>query len=387
MEVFNMRKDELVDLHNTITPAELETLLRHQLARQLEQPELAKLLPPLMVWGAPGLGKSTILRRVAEEAGIEFIDVRLAQREPVDIRGLPVPDKEKNQVRWLVSSDWPRDPESKGILLFDELTAADRSLQVAAYELILDRRLGDLYSVPDGWYICAAGNRVEDNAVAGTMSSALANRFLHVELQEDVEDWVAWGLTHNIHPAVTGFLRYRPDLLCHQEKENLERGWPSPRSWERVSTMLHFADADERMLQTVVYGLIGTGAGVEFLAFKKLSDEFADVLLQMTNPSVKVEIPEKPDRKFAFCAAVSYYLWRGKTPDEEKHLLDGFYRIEMALSSDFSAMLMVDALHGGNGKYTTAYCGEHLYSHPDYKAWAKRHGKAMRGTKIDMKGE
>ncbi len=380
---------EMIDLHNRITPADLETILRHQVRQIMEHPEFAKQLPPLMVWGAPGLGKSTIMRTIADEAKIGFIDVRLAQREPVDIRGLPVPDAEHNQVRWLVSSDWPRDPKSKGILLFDELTAADRSLQVAAYELILDRRLGDLYSVPDGWYICAAGNRVEDNAVASTMSSALANRFLHVELEENVEDWIRWGLAHEIHPSVIGFLRYRPDLLCHQENENLERGWPSPRSWERVSTMLKtFADADEHLLRTIVYGLIGTAAGVEFLAFKKLSDEFTDVYRLMTVPEAKVEIPAAPDRRYAFCSSAAYYLWRGKTPEEEKILLDGFFRISAELPSDFASMLMIDALHGTSGTHTGAYCAEKLYRHPGYADWAKRHGRAMRAhLKLNAKEE
>ena len=87
---------------------------------------MAKMLPPLMVWGAPGLGKSSILQKAARDQGIGFIDVRLAQREPVDIRGLPVPGPDG--VKWLVSSDWPRDPKSRGIILFDEITAADRSL-------------------------------------------------------------------------------------------------------------------------------------------------------------------------------------------------------------------------------------------------------------------
>ncbi len=189
-----------------------------------------------MVWGATGLGKSSILRDVAAERGIGFIDVRLAQREPVDIRGLPVPGEDG--VKWLVASEWPRDPKSRGIILFDEITAADRSLQVAAYEFILDRRLGELYRVPDGWYICAAGNRTQDRAVAATMSSALANRFLHVEMVDDVESWIAWASAHDIHPSVAGFIRFRPTCLFNQEGENLERGWPSPRSWERVSHMV-----------------------------------------------------------------------------------------------------------------------------------------------------
>ena len=256
-----------VDLHNTMTVSGLRMLFRNILDSLWQGKGAPEKLPPLMVWGAPGLGKSTIIRELAREYGVGFIDVRLAQREPVDIRGLPVPTDKG--VEWRVSAEWPRDPESKGIILFDELTAADRSRQVAAYEFILDRRLGDLYQVPEGWYICAAGNRTADRAVAATMSSALANRFLHVELESDADDWLEWAVLNDIYPSVTAFIRFRPGMLFNQENENLERGWPTPRSWERVSTMMKILPDDEYLLRHTVYGLVGNRAGVEFMAFHK----------------------------------------------------------------------------------------------------------------------
>ena len=370
------RNLKAIDLHNKVTGEELERLLKMQLAALAEDPRLAHELPPLMVWGAPGLGKSSILKDVAKELGIGFIDVRLAQREPVDIRGLPVPGEDG--VKWLVASEWPRDPKSRGIILFDEITAADRSLQVAAYEFILDRRLGELYSVPDGWYICAAGNRTEDRAVAATMSSALANRFLHVEMQEDVESWIVWARTHNIHPSVMGFVRYRPGCLFNQEGENLERGWPTPRSWERVSRMLErFKGEDEGLLRKVVYGLVGNRAGVEFMEFHKINETFDDVLELMTNPDRKINIPAAVDRKYALCSARTYLLWRGKDESEEAVRIDGFYRICMELSSDFASMAMMDAM-AGNRRDSSSVFAEKLFRHPSYKAWAEKHGKALR---------
>ena len=310
-------------------------------------PEMASALPPLMVWGAPGLGKSSILRDVARELGIGFIDVRLAQREPVDIRGLPVPGPDG--VKWLVASEWPRDPESRGIILFDEITAADRSLQVAAYEFILDRRLGELYKVPDGWYICAAGNRTEDRAVAATMSSALANRFLHVEMQEDVESWIAWARTHDIHPSVMGFIRM----------------------------LMQFGDGNESLLRKVVYGLVGNRAGVEFMEFHKINETFDDVLEMMTNPDKPIKVPDASDRKYALCAAMTYLLWRGKDEEEESRRIDGFYRICMELSSDFASMAMIDAM-AGNKHEGSAVFAEKLFRHRRYKEWADKHGKALR---------
>ena len=365
-----------LDMHNTVTGRQLERILSLQLDALEKNPSLAKTLPPLMVWGAPGLGKSSIIRQAAEDRGIGFIDVRLAQREPVDIRGLPVPGPDG--VKWLVSSDWPRDPASRGIILFDELTAADRSLQVAAYEFILDRRLGELYRVPDGWYICAAGNRTEDRAVAATMSSALANRFLHVELGGDVESWIAWARKNDIRPCVTAFVRFRPEMLFRQEGENLERGWPSPRSWERVSRMLDVTEGeDEELQRSVVHGIVGDRAGVEFMEFRKLSEQFDDVRKLMLDPSAEISVPQRADLKYALCSAVAYHVWRGEGAEESRALLDGFYRICTALPSDFASMLMTDAMSGSKGLSREEAC-ERLFASPGYKAWAKKHGTALR---------
>ena len=365
-----------LDMHNTVTAAQLRRLVNLQLETLAKNPERAAELPPLMVWGAPGLGKSTILRDAAREAGIGFIDVRLAQREPVDIRGLPVPGPDG--VKWLVSSDWPRDPASRGIILFDEITAADRSLQVAAYELILDRRLGELYRVPDGWYICAAGNRTGDRAVAMTMSSALANRFLHVELGEDAEGWVAWALRHGILPVVTAFIRFRPGLLFNQEGENLERGWPTPRAWERVSRMLEAMPAeDEGLVRAAVYGLVGNRAGVEFMEFRKLSATMDDVLVMMRDPAAQIRIPQKADLRFALCSAAAYHVWRGRDSEDAARRLDGFYRVCMALSSDFASMLMIDAM-AGTDKVSGEEACERLFAHAAFQAWSEKHGEALR---------
>ena len=360
-----------IDLHNKMSVSSLESLFRHILDSLWSGKAAPDKLPPLMVWGAPGLGKSTVIRELAREYGVDFIDVRLAQREPVDIRGLPVPTDKG--VEWRVSAEWPRDPKSKGIILFDELTAADRSLQVAAYEFILDRRLGDLYRVPDGWYICAAGNRVEDRAVATTMSSALANRFLHVELESHADDWLDWATKHEIHPSVSGFIRFRPEMLFNQQDENLERGWPSPRSWERVSTMMKVLPEDEELLRRTVYGLIGNRAGVEFIAFHQTAVRM-DVKAIMLDASKELKIPEKADLRYALCAGAAYYLWRGKDAAESRALLDGFFRISLALSSDFAALLMMDALKSGE----SCKGGAKIYSHPQFKVWEKKHGKAFR---------
>lgn len=381
------------DIYKTkfnISVEDLEELIRFQLEalwdedlkaswQKAHRRAVAEQVPPVMIWGPPGVGKSSVMRDIADDLGVGFIDVRLAQREPIDIRGLPVPGKDG--VKWQVSSEWPRDPKGRGIILFDELTAADRTLQVAAYEFILDRRLGDLYRVPDGWYIAAAGNRTSDRAVATTLSSALANRFLHVNIEPDIETWMKWALKRDIHPDVTGFLRFKPDSLFSMEG-NLERGWPSPRSWERVSTMMYMFDRTRRNNRSVsiaVEGLVGSGAGVEFIEFRKQQHKLDDVLEMMKNPE-KIRIPKRPDQKYALCSSMVYHLWRGKNARDSAALLNGFYKISLLLSSDFAAMAMMDAMQG-TSSLSSDECSRRLMKSEMFKQWQERHGKTLKNRK------
>ncbi len=226
--------------------------------------KIAKSLAPIMLWGPPGVGKSQMVIGVTQEMNVEIVDVRLAQKDPTDMRGLPVPNEQTKAVQWFLSSEWPRDWSSRGIIFFDELTAADKTLQVSAYEMILDRKLGDVgegkfgYEVPPGWLIVAAGNQRQDRAVSQPMSSALANRFLHVVVKAKATDWINWAKKSGVHPVVidyiedpTALVNVSSDDKLHNmnpEYFDLEKGWPSPRSWERVSSILHAYDriVDER---------------------------------------------------------------------------------------------------------------------------------------------
>ena len=344
-----------------ISIAELKDLLRDNLnalwendpALHTKHADASMMIPPVMVWGAPGVGKSTAVWELTKELGIGFIDVRLAQREPVDMRGLPVPDEKENSVKWLVSGEWPRDPKSRGIIMFDELTAADKTLQVAAYEFILDRRLGALYSVPPGWYIMAAGNRTEDRAVACAMSSALANRFLHVEVAAEANSFLAWAKENSIHPTVINFIKIRPQLLFSQKNEDLQRGWPSPRSWERVSTMIKIAEKNKRKttLKHTVPGLIGIGAASEFLAFYKNMFYMSDTIdiAEALETGRAIPLPQKADLLHACCGAVAYHVKTAKDEKTFPAVAENFLKFVQSLPNDFAAMIMNDVESGLTG--------------------------------------
>lgn len=378
-------KAVVIDTHNYITAPELVKLISMQLDAMENDPDVVKTLPPVLVHGSPGIGKSSIVRHLAESRGIDFIDVRLTTMEPCDIRGLPVPNRDEKCMDWFVNGMWPRDPKGKGIIFVDEITSADRSLQVAAYELVLDRRLGKLYSVPPGYLIVAAGNLTTDRAVATAMSSALANRFLHVELRDDAEAWREWAQANNIHPAVVGFIGYKPGLLFNMDGENLTRGWPTPRSWERVSQMCKiYKDSTETLLRKIVYGTVGNGAGCEFMEFYKISAEFENVLDYMLDPTkdVKKLISTKADRNYALCSTMNYLLWKGKDEKDQTARIDGFYRICMELTSDFAAMTMTSACVAKTSEEKSRRCIA-LTRHPMFAKWREKFGKSL---KLNLKG-
>jgi len=351
-------KGAKIDLHNRVHPKTLAEILKMNYRAFHEKDTLnveankSKIKSlPIFIWGSPGCGKSSIVRQVADSLGIDFIDARLSQMEPCDIKGLPVPDKENKVMEWFINGTWPRGKDTKGILFLDELSACDKSIAVAAYELVLDRRLGKLYSVPDGWMIVAAGNTITDRAVANTMSSALANRFMHLELETDAETFYQYAVSHNFHPAVIGYLKWRPGHLFSMEKQNLERGWPSPRSWENVSKMCHVCP-NEDILRKVVYGLVGNAVGVEFMEFYKLSGKFDDVLKYMLDDKLDIEKFYGPLRdlemsqKYAITSALVYHVWRAKDKDEQERRVNGFFRILEKLSSEFASMGCLGAMQG-----------------------------------------
>jgi hypothetical protein len=350
-------------------------VVRHHLHALWEQPERAALIPPVMLWGPPGVGKSAIVREICRAEGIGFLDVRLAQREPIDIRGLPVP--RDGVVHWMLPAEWPRDEASRGIILFDELSAADRTLQVAAYEFLLDRRLGDLYRVPDGWYLMAAGNRASDRAVAAPISSALANRFLHLDIAADLEVWVRWASERGLPPELIAFLRFRPSCFFDLGGDP-SRGWPSPRSWERVALELELAQGlGSRVLRAAVVGLVGPGAALELFAFLTQIQSLPDVRA-MLRGELPVAVPERADRRFAFCQTLVYWMWKA---EDRAAALRAFFEALEALPPDFGAMLLLDALNGRQREEIAA-----LATSPRFAAWTKQHGAVFR-PRLRMHGD
>ena len=162
---------------------------------------------PVFLWGPPGIGKSDIVKQIGQDAGRDVIDVRLALWEPTDIKGIPYYNAEKGTMVWAPPSELPMDPESTAIIFLDELNSAPPAVQAAAYQLILNRRVGT-YSLPKGVDIVAAGNREGDRGVTYRMPAPLANRFIHLEAKVDFDDFQEWAVMNNVHPEVVGYVGF-----------------------------------------------------------------------------------------------------------------------------------------------------------------------------------
>ena len=237
----------------------------------------------LMLWGPPGIGKSSIVADVARRNDMELVDLRLSQLAPTDLRGLPV--AENGVSRWFPPEFLPTD--GKGVLFLDEINMAPPAMQGIAQQLILDRRVGS-YTVPEGWFIWAAGNRKADRAAVFEMPSALANRFIHLDLVPDLDSFKAWGLSTGISEQVLAFLSFRPTLLHQIDAQR--PAWPSPRSWVMADRL--------RAAGLVIEPAVGPGAAGEFDAFCSVYDKLPD-LIPILEGKGKAKFPTEASARYA----------------------------------------------------------------------------------------
>jgi MoxR-like ATPase len=254
------------------------------------------------IWGPPGAGKSSIVNQVAEEDNRRVVDVRLSQLESVDLRGIPQVDKETNRVHWAIPEFLPREEDGPTLLFLDEMNAGLPSTQAAAYQLVLDRRLGS-YKVPDNCAIIAAGNRDGDRGVTYTMPAPLANRFIHLEYEVNFDDWRKWALGAGIRTEVLSYLAFRPGSLMDFDPN--KKAFPTPRSWEFVSDTLTIdGSVSPEVERALIAGSVGDGVAAEFAGFLKIHRNLPNPDYVLLNPD-KAEVPKDPATLYALVGALS----------------------------------------------------------------------------------
>jgi len=234
---------------------------------------------PVFLWGPPGIGKSELVESITNEMGGYMIDLRLGQMDPTDIRGIPFYNKDLGLMDWAPPIDLPsKELASKYpvvVLFFDEMNSAAPSVQSAAYQLILNRRVGK-YKLPDNVVMVAAGNREGDKGVTFKMPSPLSNRFVHLEMRVDFDAWQKWAVLNNIHKDVVGYVSFAKQDLFDFDPKTASRAFATPRSWTFVSQLLE--DNLPTSVETdLVAGTVGEGTAVKFMAHRKIAG-------QMPNP-------------------------------------------------------------------------------------------------------
>ena len=317
---------------------------------------------PVMLWGAPGVGKSQLVQQAAARHGAPVIDIRLAQMEPTDLRGIPF--REGRSVEWSVPALLP-DVERhgrRGILFLDEITSAPPTVTAAAYQLILDRRLGE-YRVPKGWTLVAAGNRQGDRSLVYQMPAPLANRFTHFDVEPDIDDWIAWAHDRGIDSRLIAFLRFRPELLFDADAARASHAFPSPRSWEFAHRALEKFGSDPDLLAEALKGCVGPAAALACRAFVDHLGKIPDV--GAIAAGRETVVPGPIDLQYAVATALVQHVVRlpqAQRFDAAGNVLRyarGFPQRELGV------MLVADLQR---------VIGEPLYKHPEFAHWANEVG-------------
>lgn len=333
-------------------------------------------MPSVMLWGAPGVGKSQAVREIAEvirrSTGkhVCVTDVRLLLFNPIDLRGIPTANADKTLAVWLKPQIFQMDPseDTVNILFLDEISAAPQSVQAAAYQITLDRVVGE-HKLPDNCIVIAAGNRTTDKSVAVRMPKALANRLLHIEVEENFSSWKAWAVAAGINAKVIGFLSFRQDYLMGFDPGSDDLAFPTPRAWEMVSNLLNGVSDDVDAMYSLIAGIVGSGVAVEFRTWEKVWRSLPPIedIFDGTMPP----LPRGTDALYALTASMTCYASAHK--DDLPRIANSI-RYAAAMPPDFAAVLLRDYLYIAEDYKKT------LLTIPEFNSWMQTKGSLMNGA-------
>ena len=290
---------------------------------------------PVFIWGNPGIGKSSIVKQIAQTRNMKFIDLRLSLLDPTDLRGIPFFENETKNAVWAKPEFLPSsDSEDEGILFLDEINSAPPTIQAAAYQLILDRKIGE-YSLPDNYSVIAAGNYETDRGITYKMPSPLANRFVHLYFDLHFEEWKLWAYENNIDKRIIAYLSYKPDNLFTFDPKSNQKSFATPRSWDYVNTILN-SNLEGDVLKDVISGAVGYESAEEFINFLKVVNDLPDIE-KILNGSYN-EIPRNNSVLYALCAGLVYSLKNSSSIDEISNVIE----YSLNLPSEYSVMLIRD---------------------------------------------
>ncbi len=333
-------------------------------------------VPSVMLWGPPGVGKSQAIRQLASEIFLRtgkrthVTDVRLLLFNPIDLRGIPTANADKTLAVWLRPKIFDMDPDDSvvNILFLDEISAAPQSVQAAAYQITLDRVVGE-HRLPDNCIVIAAGNRTTDKSVAFKMPKALANRLMHIEVEGSFKAWKEWAIRSGISQKVIGFLSFRQNYLMGFDASSEDIAFPTPRSWEMVSNLLLAVSEDVDKMYPLIAGLVGTGVALELRTWAKVYKQLPP--MEDIFDGKRPPLPTSTDAMYALISSMIAYAREHK--NELSRIAHSIAYADR-MPPDFSTILMKDYMAIEKGYK------EKLMRIPEFSRWLQTKGKLLNGA-------
>jgi len=331
---------------------------------------------PMLVFGAPGVGKSDQVRQAAED-GDYVIDLRLNSLEAIDLRGLPAIKKDENrnpsQVEWIRPEFLPSGEGllvgdkvyRKGIVFLDELNTAQPSVQNPALQLVLDRRIGK-HELPRSWYICAAANRAEDRAHTYPLSAALLDRFAIYDYTPSHQHWTGWAMKNGIHPDVIGYISFSPSALLAPRKDEYSAS-ANPRSWVVVSRRLKAGQKGQSQIRACV----GSQAS-EFCAYLEVCASLPNIARLVAGKETFTEDRKKISVAYAVANAVASHLMEH---DEPAKVLENCVKVIAGISPEPASLFFRRVMLSAPDKIKTM-----LFHSQAVTKWIKDNSDLLHGA-------
>ena len=334
-----------------------------------------KTVPSVMMWGPPGVGKSQAVRQIAARIQAEtkkevrVTDVRLLLFNPIDLRGIPTSNADKTLAVWLKPQIFQMDPSDSlvNILFLDEISAAPQSVQAAAYQITLDRVIGE-HKLPENCIVIAAGNRTTDRSVAFKMPKALANRLMHFEIEINFKSWREWAVAFGINDKIIGFLSFRQSYLMNFDSASNDIAFATPRSWQMVSDIMNGVRDDIEEMYTLIAGIVGSGVAVEFRTWGKVYKDLPSI--EDIFDGKQAPMPKNTDALYALTASMTCYA---RSHKDDLDRIANSIRYAYGMPPDFAAVLLKDYM------YIEKDFRNKLIMIPEFTKWLQTNGRLMNG--------